>query len=111
VALDAWLRKARLTAITPHTLDSPKALLAEILKVRRQGYSLVSRELELGLVSMAVPIRGRAGEVLAGLNISTQYHADSKAIAQRTLLPALRKAQADIERIIAQVSMAAPARA
>jgi len=106
-ALDAWLSRATLSPITPHTLCTPKALKAEILKVRRQGYALVSRELEVGLFSVGVPIRGRAGEVLAGLNVSTQFHADSRTLALRTLLPALRKAQTEIERIVAQVGMPA----
>ncbi len=101
--LDAWLARATLTPITPHTLCTAKALKAEIQKVRRQGYALVSRELELGLFSVAVPIRARSGEVLAGLNVSTQYHADSRTLALHTLLPALRQAQGEIERIIAQV--------
>jgi IclR family pca regulon transcriptional regulator len=104
-ALDDWLSRASLEPITAHTLCTPKTLKAEILKVRRQGYALVSRELELGLFSVAVPIRGRSGEVLAGLNVSTQFHADSKTLALDTLLPALRKAQADIEHVLMQVGM------
>ena len=104
--LDAWLARARFTAITPHTLNTAKALKAEVLKVRRQGFALVSRELELGLVSVAVPIRGRGGEVLAGLNVSMQFHRDSHQIALRSVLPALRKAQAEIERILAHLGTA-----
>lgn len=99
--LDSWLSRARLYSITPHTLCTPKALKAEILKVRRQGFALVARELEIGLFSAAVPIRSRRGEVLAGLNVSMQFRADSKSSAIRVMLPALRKAQAEIERIIA----------
>jgi IclR family pca regulon transcriptional regulator len=99
--LDEWLNRAHLYSITPHTLCTPKALKAEILKVRRQGFALVARELEIGLFSAAVPIRSRRGEVLAGLNVSMQFHADSKSVAMRVMLPALRKAQAEIERIIA----------
>ncbi len=99
--LDAWLGRAHLYAITPHTLCTAKALKAEILKVRRQGFALVARELEIGLFSAAVPIRSRRGDVLAGLNVSMQFHADSKSAAMRVMLPALRKAQAEIERILA----------
>ena len=101
--LDAWLRRADLHPITPHTLCQPKPLKAEILKIRRQGFALVSRELEIGLFSVAVPIRNRRGDVLAALNVSMQFHNDSKRVATRIMLPALRKAQVEIERILAHV--------
>ncbi|MBS0614223.1 MAG: helix-turn-helix domain-containing protein [Proteobacteria bacterium] len=105
-ALDTWLAKARLAPITAHTLHTRQALRIELLKVRRQGYALVSRELEPGLCAVAVPIRVR-GEVVAGLNVSLQYRADAKALAMSTLLPALHEAQAQIERTLAQVGMPA----
>ena len=37
---------------------------AEILRVRKQGYALVSQELELGLCSIAIPIRAANGTVV-----------------------------------------------
>ena len=102
-ALDAWLAAAPLKPITPHTLHTVKELKAEILKVRRQGFALVSRELEVGLYSVAVPIRDRRGQPLAALNVSLQYQADSKNIANRIMLPALRRAQTEIERAVAHL--------
>ncbi|MFO1467226.1 MAG: IclR family transcriptional regulator C-terminal domain-containing protein [Steroidobacteraceae bacterium] len=103
--LDAWLARAHLAPITAHTLCTARALRAEIGKVRRQGYCVVARELELGLCSVAVPIRGRGGAVLAGLNVSLQHHADSRTQVQQRILPALRRAQAEIERVLAHVGM------
>jgi IclR family pca regulon transcriptional regulator len=57
----AWLRKNTFRPMTAHTIYKPRALRAEILKVRRQGYAFVSQELELGLCSIAVPIRSATG--------------------------------------------------
>ena len=105
-ALDAWLARARLKAFTAHTLCTSKALRTEILKVRRQGHAFVSRELELGLCAVAVPVRVR-GQVVAALNVSLQYHRDSKAQALRNLLPALRQAQAEIERVLGHAGLLA----
>jgi IclR family pca regulon transcriptional regulator len=101
VALSAWLREHRLQAFTPATVHTATALKAELGRVRRQGYALVSQELEPGLCSIAVPIRGGDGRVVAGLNVSMQY---SEGVGERAvcnLLPALRDAQIAIERAIA----------
>jgi len=103
-SLDAWLANARLKPITAHTLIAPKAFRNELLKVRRQGYAMVSRELELGLCSVAVPVRVR-GQMIAALNVSLQYHADSRTQVQRTILPALLRAQEEIERILAHAGL------
>ena len=102
-SLDAWLAAAQLKRITPHTLHAPKELKAEILKVRRQGFALVSRELEVGLYSVAVPIRDRRGRAVAALNVGLQYQADSKNLANRIMLPALRRAQTEIESAVAHL--------
>lgn len=103
-ALDAWLAHARLQPITAHTLTSPKAFRNELLRIRRQGYAMVLRELELGLCSVAVPVRVR-GRAITALNVSLQYHADSRTQIQRTILPALLRAQGEIERILAHAGL------
>src|SRR5437879_11221792 len=62
--LSAWLRENRCYPITAHTMYKIRALQAEILKVRRQGYAFVSQELELGRCSIALPIGLTTGRVL-----------------------------------------------
>src|SRR5258707_206132 len=71
--LSTWLRENTFRPITAHTIDKPRALRAEIVKVRRQGYAFVSQELELGLCSIAVPIRSITGVAVWGLNFSIRY--------------------------------------
>jgi IclR family pca regulon transcriptional regulator len=71
-ALVQRLGSLTLTAHTARTLTDPAALLAELQRVRAQGYALVDGELEEGLVSMAAPIVNRAGRVVAAVNISGQ---------------------------------------
>ncbi len=101
-ALTQWLDGARLRALTPHTRTTPEALREELARVREQGYALVAQELELGLLSIAVPIRGAQRRAVAGLNVSLPYTGEARSIALRQALPALRQAQAAIERAIAR---------
>lgn len=107
-ALTRWLAAARLRPITQYTICTQSGLKGELMKVRRQGYALVSRELEVGLFSVAVPIRNRRGVAIAGLNVSMQFQSDSRTAAVRTVLPALKRAQGEIERAIAHLGSALP---
>lgn len=95
------LRLARhpLKPLTPHTLHSLAELLAELRRVRIQGYALVQQELELGLCSLAVPIHhGR--RVAAALNVGMRWHPKRARDALGKVLPVLRKAASDIEAVI-----------
>ncbi len=100
--LAGWLRSHTFRPMTPHTLHKTRALKAEILRVRRYGYAFVSQELELGLCSIAVPIRSASGQVVCGLNLSMRYSNEVKAIALRQMLPALQTARDTIEKAIAR---------
>jgi IclR family pca regulon transcriptional regulator len=100
--LDQWLDGARLRALTSHTKATPTTLREELARVRLQGYALVAQELELGLLSIAVPIRAANRRAVAGLNVSMAYADSSRQIAVKKMLPALREAQTSIERAIAK---------
>ena len=47
-----------------------KKLEKALVEVRDQGWASVDQELEAGLRSVAVPVRGRDGSVVAALNES-----------------------------------------
>lgn len=70
--LDEYLAQARIRALTPQAVGSKEGLVAVLDKVRIQGWCLLDQELELGLMSMAAPIRGRDGRVAAAINVSMQ---------------------------------------
>jgi IclR family transcriptional regulator, pca regulon regulatory protein len=99
--LDTVLAASRLESLTSFTICKPKLLRAEILKVRQQGYSLVMQELELGLCSIAVPVRDRRATVIAALNVGMQYNKDSRTRALQLILPSLQRTAGEIERAIA----------
>lgn len=64
------LNRAKISKLTAHTVTDRGELLRIITKVRENGYSVVDQELELGLRSIAVPLRDRRGTVRAAVNIS-----------------------------------------
>jgi IclR family pca regulon transcriptional regulator len=96
------LRENTFRSITAHTVYKTRALQAEILKVRRQGYAFVSQELELGLCSIAVPVRSATGQAVYGLNVSMRYSDDVQALARKKMLPALHCAREAIESAVAR---------
>ncbi len=54
----------------PHTITARKALRDELANVIEQGFAVSDEELAAGLVSIAVPVRGATGDVIAALGIS-----------------------------------------
>lgn len=81
---------------TPFTKTAIKDLILAIEVVRKQGYAFVDQELELGLKSIAVPVRGANGTVIAALNVAT-VGKTSRTTLERSLLPALRECAREIE--------------
>ncbi|MEU2105170.1 IclR family transcriptional regulator domain-containing protein [Nocardia sp. NPDC004085] len=106
--LDGYLRGVELAPLTGRTLATPKALRAEISRVRADGYCVVDEELEVGLRSLAAPIRDRTGDVVAAVNLSTQTARYSADAVRRDLLPHLLRTAAAISADLA--ATAAPIR-
>jgi IclR family transcriptional regulator, pca regulon regulatory protein len=67
--LDAFLAGARLEAFTARTITDPAGLREAIEQVRENGWALVDQELELGLRSIAAPLRTQ-GATIAALNVA-----------------------------------------
>ena len=65
----ALLAASPLPARTPYTLTDPDAIMTALAQVRSQGYALIDQEVELGLRSIAVPLRKARGATLAALNV------------------------------------------
>ncbi len=80
-------------ALTPHTQTAVQDILREIDQALRVGYSISDEELEIGLRSIAVPIRNGRGELIAAMSLSV---ATSRLTRQQTieqLLPELEAAR------------------
>ena len=82
--LDALLKSASLTRMTDRTVTDPEEFRRLLAKVRDQGWALVDQELEIGLMSIAVPLRSSAGTIVGAINVGAptvrmgpQYMIDS----------------------------------
>ncbi|MFF8610368.1 IclR family transcriptional regulator C-terminal domain-containing protein [Streptomyces sp. NPDC015346] len=93
----AWLAGIEPRALTPHTVTAREELAALLERVREQGYALVDEELEQGLRSIAVPVRDRAGVVVAAVNVAMHSSRRSVEECVGEVLPELRTAVARIE--------------
>ncbi|KKC24140.1 IclR family transcriptional regulator domain-containing protein [Sphingomonas sp. SRS2] len=99
-ACDDWFATVPLPARTSRTITDPAILRRVLGEVRRQGWALVEEELEAGLRSLAVPIRGRDGATVAALNVATFSHAHERSTLLDTFLPELRAAAGQLERMV-----------
>ncbi|MEU8483851.1 IclR family transcriptional regulator C-terminal domain-containing protein [Streptomyces sp. NPDC048641] len=93
----AFLARADLTPLTPRTVTGAHRLGALLDDVRDQGHALVDGELEEGLRSVAVPVRDRAGQVVAAVNVATHSSRRDLARVMDEVLPALLATAAHIE--------------
>lgn len=96
-SLRAWMRKCQPVRYTAHTITDRDELLRVIAGVRDQGYAYIEQELELGLCSIAVPVRNAQGQVASAINISLPYQPKASQQAINQILPQLRKTAAAIE--------------
>jgi len=90
--LDRYLSRVKLTRLTNRTVSTTAELKRVLAEVRRDGYAIVDQELEIGLRSIAVPVKDYRGRVAAAINISVQAARVSSAEMEKTFLPALRAA-------------------
>ncbi|GAA5036802.1 IclR family transcriptional regulator C-terminal domain-containing protein [Microbacterium fluvii] len=88
-AREQAIAAAALEQLTGRTLTEPAALRAELDRVRAQGWALVDGELEPGLRSVAAPVHGRDGAVIAALNVSTSATRDTIEHLTEAHLPKL----------------------
>lgn len=98
--LDAYLARTELAPRTEHTVTEPDALRAVLAQVRAQGYAINNEELELGLRSIAVPVRGASGRVVAALNVGAQATrvAPERMVAE--FLPVLRQSARELSVLV-----------
>ena len=87
----AVLRAAPLDALTPHTITDRSQLAAELDRVRRRGWAEAVNEREVGVASIAAPVRDISGEVVAAISIGVPL-ARCSVMALRRLAPVIMEA-------------------
>ena len=95
--LREFLSTARIERNTEKSITDRNELAAEITRVAQAGFAIVDEELEIGLRSIAVPVRDRSRKVVAAINVSTQSSRFTTAEMEREILPHLLAAARSIE--------------
>lgn len=103
--LERFLRLTPLRKLTAYTVTDPAKLRDIIAAVRRDGYAINEQEMEVGLRSIAVPIQGADGQVIAALNVSCSSARTAFEQLERDFLPVLRRAAREISDLCLRVGM------
>lgn len=94
--LKQYLARVQPVRYTQHTVTSREHLRSVIENVRKDGFSIVDEELEIGLRSIAVPILDSRGTICSAMNASSQASRLPLVEFRRTFLPALRQAASEL---------------
>jgi IclR family pca regulon transcriptional regulator len=94
--LDRYFERVQLQAHTERTVVSAARLREILAEVRTNGYALIEEELEIGLSSIAVPVRGATGIVLAALNVGAHAARVPSRRMKEEFLPVLLKGAQDL---------------
>ena len=79
--------------LTPKTKVGVRDILREIALVRSNGFAVSDEELEIGLRSLAVPVRTGRGELIAAMSLSVSTSRMTREQVIERLLPELETAR------------------
>ena len=94
--LKSYLARAKLKPFTERTITSKEKLTQVLESVRRNGYAIVDQELEVGLRSIAVPVKDANGNVVSAMNVGAQAARVGVRDMETQILPHLRVAAAEL---------------
>jgi IclR family pca regulon transcriptional regulator len=110
-ALHHYLLSADLRPLTARTIRSAEDLVDRLKRTRSQGWAMVEQELEDGVRSVAVPVRGPDDRVIAALGMSCLVESVSEERMRVDFAPTLMHAAAQIsERLGAGLGGGSPSR-
>jgi len=91
---------------TEQTITDATTLRAQLTTIRSQGFAITREELASGATSVAVPLRGKGGTVIAALGVVSP--SENTEISR--MVPVLQVTAAAISKKLAQVGLAEAAR-
>ncbi len=94
------LERSAITARTPMTLTDIDVLLAEIEETAARGHAMIDQEVEVGLRSLAVPLRNARGKTVAALNVGVAASAGSMQELVERYLPTLTAVQMELKGLL-----------
>jgi IclR family transcriptional regulator, pca regulon regulatory protein len=89
--LNRMLKQIEIKKLTEHTITDVKVLKATIITDNKQGYSIVDQEAEIGLRSIAVPVKQSDGRIACAIHIGAQAERVSVGRMHDVFLPILRQ--------------------
>jgi IclR family transcriptional regulator, pca regulon regulatory protein len=95
-----YFARAKFSARTKRTIISRAKLMEELADVRKKQYAIVDQELEMGLRSIAVPVTGKSGAVVAAMNAGTQAARVSIGELKEKIYPQLKEAAARLSLLL-----------
>ena len=84
-----------LRTFTPKTIRRPRQLREALARVRRDDYAISDRQIEMITYSVAAPVRGLEGDVVAAVSVVVPTET-----RQGTVLPAVRTCGLAISRAL-----------
>jgi len=94
--LDCYFDRVELRSLTSRTITDPERLRALVQTAAAQGWCLVDQELEEGVRSVSAPLKGRAGRVLAAMNVSAHASRITVERLRQEIAPQVRDTARDI---------------
>lgn len=96
--IDSYLKRTVRVIHTSSTIIDAKTIRARLADVRRLGYAVNTGEYIEGIVSVAIPVRNRNGDVIAALNVNRYSPRPLDQSEIDTYLDILRQAVNPIEK-------------
>lgn len=91
-------------ALTRNTITDLTQIMDLLERCREVGWAESDEEIEMGVRSMAVPVRDRSGNVVAAMSIAVRAERMSMAEFQRSFIGQLTRAQKTLEASLFPVS-------
>nr|MDP2190406.1 IclR family transcriptional regulator C-terminal domain-containing protein [Rhodoferax sp.] len=91
--VEFMLNRMSRSALTPKTQTSVINVMKEIANARERGFAQVDEELEIGVRSIAVPVRNSRGEMIAAMSLSVATARMTHREVHDKLLPELEAAR------------------
>lgn len=98
--LEQYLARVRLVERTDKTITSVPKLRKALTQVRNAGFAVLDQELEVGLRSIAVPVRDSRGNVVAAINVGTHSSRSTLADLESRCLPPLARCAGELGKLL-----------
>lgn len=84
------IRRSRFGKYTPYTISDSESMIAELEKVRREGYAVDNQEQEMGLCCVGCPVLSRKGIAVMAFSISG-YEGNIRELGTERIAERLRE--------------------